>query len=218
MSTVVWAQSAVRVYVNGMRVNEDVILKDGRTYVPLRAVSESIGAEVIWDESTFSAHINFTEDDAIAKIVEDVSPSVVTIIGNYIDSAEASKFSNPTAHGSGVIYGCDLNGVMFSYLTTDLSNANFTKAQAELKSKETQYIKEYGAKKIVGATPKNIGGKQYAYHILELELNGEKVYLHEYAYPANKNQLHVFVVYFPELTYSLGNIKQIENIISTLHF
>jgi len=104
VSTVVWAQSAVRVYVNGMRVNEDVILKDGRTYVPLRAVSESMGAEVIWDESTFSAHINFTEDDAIAKIVEDVSPSVVTIIGNYIDSAEASKFSNPTAHGSGVIY------------------------------------------------------------------------------------------------------------------
>ncbi len=103
-STVVLAQSTVRVYVNGTRVNEDVILKDGRTYVPLRAVSETMGAEVTWDEASFSAHISFTEDDAIAKIVEDVSPSVVTIIGNYIDSAEASKFSNPTAHGSGVIY------------------------------------------------------------------------------------------------------------------
>ncbi len=103
-STVVLAQSTVRVYVNGMRVNEDVILKDGRTYVPLRAVSETMGAEVSWDEASFSAHIAFTEDDAIAKIVETASPSVVTIIGNYIDSTEASKFSHPTAHGSGVVY------------------------------------------------------------------------------------------------------------------
>ncbi len=101
---IVFAQSNVRVYVNGTRINEDVILQDGRTYVPLRAVSESLGAQVDWDQETFSAHINFTEDDTIAKIVEDVSPSVVTIVGNYISDNEASKFTNPTAHGSGVIY------------------------------------------------------------------------------------------------------------------
>lgn len=104
LSTVVLAQSTVRVYVNGTRVNEDVILKDGRTYVPLRAVSESLGAQVDWDQDTSSAHITFTEDDAIAKIVADVSPSVVTIIGNYAGTDEASKFTNPTVHGSGVIY------------------------------------------------------------------------------------------------------------------
>ena len=103
-STVVFAQNAVRVYVNGTRVNEDVILKDGRTYIPLRAVSEAMGADVAWDEASFSAHISFTEDDAIAKIVETVSPSVVTIIGNYAGTNEANKFTNPTVHGSGVIY------------------------------------------------------------------------------------------------------------------
>jgi len=71
------------------------------------------------------------------------------------------SYTELQAEEDGAIYGCDLNGVMFSYLTTDLSNANFTKAQAELKSKETQYIKEYGAKKIV--TLSVTDGKRVAY-------------------------------------------------------
>ena len=51
------AASHVRVYVNGMRVNEDVILQNDRTYVPLRAVSEAMGAQVDWDGNTSSASI-----------------------------------------------------------------------------------------------------------------------------------------------------------------
>lgn len=119
---------------------------------------------------------------------------------------------------NGAFYISELNGIMFTYLNVELANANFTKAQSELKRTETSYIKDNGAKLITGASPRNIGGKQHAYHVLEIEIEGEKMYLHEYAYPANKNELHVFIVYFPELTYSQGNIKQVENIISTLKF
>ena len=94
----------VKVYVNGMRVDQPAYIQDGSTYIPLRAVSETMGAEVTWDAKTRSAYVSFTEDDAIAQLVEDVSPSVVTIVGNYDAEGDVYKYNNPTAHGSGVIY------------------------------------------------------------------------------------------------------------------
>lgn len=94
----------VRVYVNGNRVNENVILSENRTYVPLRAVSEALGAEVEWDDASRSVYITFKDDDIIANVVKNASPSVVTIVGNYDSDTAAVKYNNPTVHGSGVIY------------------------------------------------------------------------------------------------------------------
>ena len=100
-----YADDDVRVYVNGERAGDRVILSDDRTYIPLRAVAEAMGAEVVWDEASRSVFVSFTEDDAVSKIVETVSPSVVAIVGNYTGtSGEAAKYNNSTAHGTGVIY------------------------------------------------------------------------------------------------------------------
>lgn len=103
-SITVLSTTEVKVYVNGMRLNEKVFLENDTTYIPLRAVGESMGATVSWDDSTKSAYITFTEDDAIVKIVENVSPSVVTIVGNYSSGREEDRYNNLTAHGSGVVY------------------------------------------------------------------------------------------------------------------
>ncbi len=49
------ASRATRVYVNGLPLRSAqggpaaVIVKDGVTYVPLRAVAESLGCQVTWD-------------------------------------------------------------------------------------------------------------------------------------------------------------------------
>lgn len=94
----------VKVYVNGMRVGQPAYIQDGKTYIPLRAVSEMMGAEVGWDSDTRSAYVSFSEDDAIAQLVANVSPGVVTIVGNYDSMGDVYKYNNPTAHGSGVIY------------------------------------------------------------------------------------------------------------------
>ena len=118
----VCAQSAVKVYVNGMRLNEDVLLVNDRTYVPLRAVGETMGASVEWDAATDSAYITFTEDDAIAKIVENTSPSVVTIVGNYQSGREEDKYNNLTAHGSGVIYKSNGYIITNAHVVKDLKN------------------------------------------------------------------------------------------------
>lgn len=116
------AQSDVRVYVNGIRLNERVILENDRTYIPLRAVGESMGASVSWDAATRSAYITFTEDDTIAQIVENVSPSVVTIVGNYQSGRVEDRYNNLTTHGSGVVYKSNGYIITNAHVVKDLKN------------------------------------------------------------------------------------------------
>jgi len=117
-----YADDDVRVYVNGMRLREHVIMSNDRTYVPLRAVSESLGANVVWDESSNSAYITFNEEDAVVKAVENVSPSVVTIVGNYDDGSSAIKYNNPTVHGSGVVYKSNGHIVTNAHVVENIKN------------------------------------------------------------------------------------------------
>ena len=113
----------VRVYVNGARVEGEVKLEDGTTYIPLRAVSEAMGADVVWDGASRSVFVSFTEDDALAKLVEDVGPSVVSIVGNYTgNTSEAAKYNNSTAHGSGVIYKSNGYIITNEHVVSDIKN------------------------------------------------------------------------------------------------
>lgn len=50
--------NSVNLTVNGVKVNADNILYSGTTYVPIRAVAESLGKEVGWDGKTSTASIN----------------------------------------------------------------------------------------------------------------------------------------------------------------
>lgn len=50
--------NSVKLVVNGKKVNADNILYNGTTYVPLRAISEMLNKEVIWDKDTNTASIN----------------------------------------------------------------------------------------------------------------------------------------------------------------
>lgn len=96
----------VNIYVNGKPQNAMGYLTNDVTYVPLRAVSEALGANVSWDEASGSAYISFDEDNLITKLVDDISPSVVAIVGNYKSeymSKTQNKFNELTAHGTGVV-------------------------------------------------------------------------------------------------------------------
>lgn len=111
-----------RVYVNGKRISGDVIMSDGTIYVPLRSVGESLGAKVLWDSDTSAAFVSLSEDDALAKLVSDVSPSVVAIIGNYSGTGETIGFNNPTVHGTGVIYRSDGRIITNAHVVKDTRN------------------------------------------------------------------------------------------------
>ena len=46
------AAAPTRVFVNGLPLREEALVKDGVTYVPLRAVAEALHCEVLWDKKS----------------------------------------------------------------------------------------------------------------------------------------------------------------------
>lgn len=158
------AAADVRVYVNGVRIDGEAILSDGTTYIPLRAVSEALGAEVGWDDASKSAFVTFSEDDAVSKIVENVSPSVVAVIGNYVSGSQSSKFNNPTAHGTGVIYKSDGHIITNAHVVSGITNLTVILANGESLPARVLYSDESADLAVikvdkVGLTPVTIADK-----------------------------------------------------------
>jgi hypothetical protein len=61
------AENPIRVYVNGLQLTSEAVIINERVYVPLRAVSESLGANVGWDDAANTAYIA-TQRDALTDI------------------------------------------------------------------------------------------------------------------------------------------------------
>ena len=49
MSIGAYAATTYNLFINGKMMNSEIIVKNGTTYVPLRLVSESLGANVSFD-------------------------------------------------------------------------------------------------------------------------------------------------------------------------
>lgn len=62
-----------KVLINGTEINDDVpaVVINGRVMVPLRVVSEALGAEVEWDEANYTANITTTEVLAAEQDAQD---------------------------------------------------------------------------------------------------------------------------------------------------
>ncbi len=62
-NSIVFAQDQISVYINGSKIqfDEQPVIKDDRTLVPLRAIAEALKADVDWDEET--EKITMTKDD-----------------------------------------------------------------------------------------------------------------------------------------------------------
>lgn len=99
-------EDGVDVYINNVALANQGIIIDGTTYVPVRAVTEALGADVQWDGETRTVNIKMTEDDKASKIIKDASASVVAIVGNHKPeyvSSSIYEYNQMTAHGSGVV-------------------------------------------------------------------------------------------------------------------
>ncbi len=91
----------INVVIDGKLIEGDTILKDGTTYVPLRMVAESMGADVSYDNVTKTAIIK-SADEIASEMIAEVSKSVVAIVGNYRDENMSDRVES-VSHGSGVV-------------------------------------------------------------------------------------------------------------------
>lgn len=84
--TVEVAYKNIKMYLNGSQINssEEPFVLNGSTYVPLRTVSESLGANVTWDGNTNSIYMSTEGEEGVPVFMEEISP----IDGNW-DSINA---------------------------------------------------------------------------------------------------------------------------------
>ncbi len=63
--------SDIKLYLNGNRVDKEVIIVDGTSYLPVRAVSEALGLEVQWDGNNRTIYLS--NDDTSKSKTWDVT-------------------------------------------------------------------------------------------------------------------------------------------------
>ena len=164
------AEDGVNIFVNGRPLAIRGFLSEGVTYLPLRAVSEALGASVNWDGGTMSAYVDSDDDTLTASIIAEASASTVAIVGNYKSDAlsgTASDYNELTAHGSGVVIKS--GGVILTnaHGVKDIQNLTVVFSDGESCAGQVQNIDEssdlavvkvnrLGLKPIAFAQPENV--------------------------------------------------------------
>ncbi len=115
------ANSDINIFVNGNYIDCDSYVIDDTTYIPLRAVSEALGAEVAYNETTNTAEITLDEDDTIPTMIDEVSESVVAIVGNA-DSSSSYFQSEGYGIGTGVVIKSNGQILTNSHVVNGISN------------------------------------------------------------------------------------------------
>ncbi len=115
-----------KIVVNNEAIDIPSYIQDDLTYVPLRAVSENLGANVDWNGETGTVTITTgSSGQLIPKIVERLSPSVVGIIGNVDGGAAASyqdKYADGVAIGTGVVVKAGGEILTNAHVVKDMNN------------------------------------------------------------------------------------------------
>jgi len=104
LSVVLSQDSGPNIFVNGARIaSAGAFVENGTTYVPLRMISEALGANVSWDGEANAVNINLDSAGGtnVAQLVGAISPSVVAIVGTSGGTTFAHQ--DRLTGGSGVI-------------------------------------------------------------------------------------------------------------------
>ncbi len=144
MSVSVNAQDA-SVYVNGQKLDSEAYIINDRVYVPLRAVGENLGAKVEWDDATKSAILQQSEEELTVNVIEKVSESVVTIVGNYSSasfSQGAQNYNELYAHGAGVVIKSNGTILTNAHVVKGIQNITVIFGNGDTYAGSVKYIDE----------------------------------------------------------------------------
>jgi len=99
-------QDKIKVLINGKEIGTEAKMIENKVYLPARAVSEALGANVEWDGKNRTVSVTMQgNDELVPGVLKSVSSCVVGIIGNQKEDSgySASKYSEEIVHGTGVI-------------------------------------------------------------------------------------------------------------------
>lgn len=85
-----YAASDIKLLINGKSITTDVQVIDGSSYVPLRVVSESLGADVKWDGDSRTISIN-SKTQASSSTVSTPSPTPTPAVTPVLTSSPIPK-------------------------------------------------------------------------------------------------------------------------------
>lgn len=145
MSFAAEASEGAKVYVNGQMLDSEAYIINDRVYVPLRAVSESMGAEVSWDNASRSAYVEQKEESAVVNTVAATGESVVAIVGTYksnIISKDAQNYNELYAHGTGVVIKSNGTILTNAHVVKDIGQITVIFSNGDSYSGSVQYIDE----------------------------------------------------------------------------
>jgi len=141
-TVIVHANNSPNIYVNGNLISTPSYIQDGVTYVPLRAVSENMGAAVSWNQEEYSAYVDFSSGGSIPNIISAVSPSVVAIAGNYRNGSYTSQYSDSIAHGAGVVIKSGGEILTNAHVVKDIDNITVILQDGSSYRGKVKYIDE----------------------------------------------------------------------------
>ncbi len=164
-----FASGDVSVYVDGKKLDTPAILIDGVTYVPLRAVSETMGAAVSWDGDTKSAIVNSPSPEKdITNVIAEASKSVVAITGNIKNIPGAMAFGTGAIIKSGGII------LTNAHVVEDLTDITVILQDGSKFPAKVQYIDEISDLAVIRIN--KLGLKPIAFGDKNSVMPGETVY------------------------------------------
>ncbi|MDD9266033.1 stalk domain-containing protein [Paenibacillus sp. GCM10023248] len=102
-----YAASDIKLFINGKLINADLQIVDGNSYVPLRVVSESLGADVKWDGEKREISIQqkgvsetkpSTSADAVSDTPDKLAIEFINTFFNERDKTKMESFLKEKIH------------------------------------------------------------------------------------------------------------------------
>lgn len=121
----------------------DAFVYEGTTYVPIRAISETFGADVGYDASTNTAYVydDFTEIITAAYKLNRTILVCTTTLDLYKSGIDANNYHNPYKDEQDIQAYIDRDANMLKILSEE--NVNYSLLSEDLLSLYNQFIDEY---------------------------------------------------------------------------